>query len=114
MCNVNLRHTRKHSISTDDLLARLEIHNIETYIGRRFLNWAGKIARMDTTRLPRKLLSSWARASRPTGAPKFTYGRGLKKSLKWFNIPHTTWHTIAKNEQRWLELLKTTRATRTH
>ena len=78
MCRVNLLHVRKHRISTESLLERLDLKSIDCYITRRQLAcWAGHVARMSFDRLPRKMLSYWVASKRPKGAPKFTYGRGL-------------------------------------
>ena len=77
MCRVTMEHVREHHVSTAELLERLGIESIDTYIARRQVRWAGHVARMDMGRLPRKVLSSWVRHPRPTGAPQFTYARGL-------------------------------------
>ena len=65
------------------LPGRLRIESIDTYVARRQPRWAGHVARMDMARLPRKILSSWVRHPRPTGAPQFTYARGLHKGSAW-------------------------------
>ena len=82
MCRVNLLHVRKHRISTECLLERLNLKSIDCYVTRRQLAWAGHVVRMSFDRLPRKMMSCWVVSKRPKGAPKFTYGRGLMKAIK--------------------------------
>ena len=106
MCRVNRTHTWKHHISNEDLRTRTGLKEIDTYITKRQLRWAGHVARMDMDRLPRKMISSWARNKRPQGCPKFTYGRGLVKALKKANIDITTWSDQAKDWILWRNLVK--------
>ena len=105
MCRVTRWHTHKHHISTSDLLARLKLDTIDKYINKRQLRWAGHVARMPTSRLPRKMLSSWVRAKRPRGAPKMTYGRTLKKALKAANVEFNGWHDIAQDRLQWRNIV---------
>ena len=106
MCRITRRHTRTHRISTEDLLNRLNLDSIDTYINRRQLRWAGHVARMPSHRLPRKMLSSWVRSKRPRGAPRFTYGRTLKKALKKANVDATNWYESAADKKGWREILR--------
>ena len=101
MCRVTMKHVRKHRISTTQLLERLGIESIDTYIARRQARWAGHVARMDMGRLPRKMLSSWVRHPRPTGAPQFTYARGLHKALRRLGIDRDSWHESAQDREQW-------------
>ena len=106
MCRVNRRHTWEHRISSEELRNRTGIKTIDVYITRRQLRWAGHVARMDSTRLPRKMMSSWVRHKRPSGCPRFTYGRGLNKALKKANLETSSWHELASDRARWAQLLK--------
>ena len=102
---MTLKHTRKHRISTLELLGRLRIETIDTYIARRQLRWAGHVARMDMGRLPRKMLSSWVRSPRPIGAPQFTYARGLHKALDRLGIDRLSWHESAQDRGQWRTMI---------
>ena len=53
------------------LLALVGLSSLDTYIARRQLRWAGHVARMNTARLPRKMLSSWVCQKRPLGCPQY-------------------------------------------
>ena len=52
MCPIARIHTRTGRISTEDLLNRLNLDSIDTYINRRQLRWAGF---MPSHRLPKKI-----------------------------------------------------------
>ncbi len=53
-----------HRITTDELYERIGIKSIEYYIRVRTLRWVGHMARMDKTRLPRRLRAAWVANSR--------------------------------------------------
>ena len=55
-------------------------------IRMRTPRWAGHVARMDKTRLPRRLLTAWVANFRPTGGAEMTYGRSLERWLKYANF----------------------------
>ena len=105
MCRVNRWHTRKYRIRTLDLLKRTGLNTIDVYVSRRQLRWAGHVARMDFDRLPRKMLSAWVTEKRPTGAPEFTYGRGLSKALRKADIETKNWHVTAQDRNIWRETI---------
>ena len=97
ICGVTLRDRKR----TSDLLKKLNLQSIDTYICRQQLRWAGHVVRMPWNRLPRKLLSCWVRSKRPRGCPKYTYGRSLKKCLRKADIDPETWHVTALNRSKW-------------
>ena len=107
MCRVTRRHTRTHRISTVQLLARLGLPTIDSFITRRQLRWAGHVSRMDFRRLPRRMMSSWVRSKRPRGAPRFTYGRTLQKALKKARIDSVAWSALAEDRKTWRNLINT-------
>ena len=106
MCRVTRRHTWRHRISSAELRMRTGLKTIDSYITQRQLRWAGHVARMDQSRLPRKMLSSWVRNKRPLGCPRFTYGRGLNKALKKADIKKTEWHQLAEDRAQWATLTR--------
>ena len=107
MCRVTRRHTHEHHISTAELLRRLGLASIDSYVTKRQLRWAGHVARMDNSRLPRKLLSSWVRHKRPRGAPQFTYGRGLLKAMKKARVDSGEWWLLAADRVKWRKIIDT-------
>jgi hypothetical protein len=87
MCRVTLAHTHRHRIRTTTLLDRVRIKPLTYYYRNRILRWAGHVARMPMTRIPRKFLTGWVANPRPLGRPYMTWGHTLKKALKAFDIP---------------------------
>mmetsp|Transcript_29568 Transcript_29568/g.63652 ORF Transcript_29568/g.63652 Transcript_29568/m.63652 type:complete len:248 (-) Transcript_29568:200-943(-) len=101
MCRVTRTHTWKHHIPSEELMLRLGLDAVEFYVARRQLGWASRVARMDYSRLPRRMLSCWVPHKRPRGAPCMTYGRTLAKALDVFDIDHTKWPTLAADRAAW-------------
>ena len=97
ICRASLRDR----LRTTELLDRLSLESIDTYVCRQQLRWAGHVIRMPWSRLPRKILSCWVRSKRPRGAPKFTYGRSLMNCLKKANIDRERWHLLACDRHSW-------------
>ena len=106
MSRVTRKHTWTHHISTHTLSQELGLDLIDDYVTRRQLRWAGHVARMPFDRLPRRMLSSWVPSRRPTGAPKMTYGRTLRKGLKKFSIELDSWTEQANDRALWSETLR--------
>ena len=92
MCRVTITECYNFRISNEGILRRLNLRKIDDYITKRQLRWSAHVARMDFDRLPRKRLSSWACTKCPIGAPEFTYGRGLYKSLTKTGVDVKNWH----------------------
>ena len=105
MCRVNLYHTRVWHVSTQELLTRLGLEPIDTYVCREQLRWAGHVMRMPWSRLPRKMMSCWVGAKRPRGCPRMTYGRSLYKNLRKAGVDEHVWHEIALDRASWKELI---------
>ena len=59
MCRVTRHHTRKHHISTEELEAKLGIHDIRHYVHSRVLRYLGHVFRMDADRTPSLLQRCW-------------------------------------------------------
>ena len=106
MCRVTKRQTWLHKIDSDTLRRRLKLEKMEYYISLRKLRWAGHLARMPMTRLPRQFLTSWVNHPRPHGRPQYTYGHSLSKSLKRAGIPSVfkEWSQLAQDRANWRKL----------
>ncbi len=70
MCRVIMHQVLTHRTTTDELYERIGIKSIEYFIRVRTLRWVGHVARMDKTRLPRRLLTAWVANSDPLGAQR--------------------------------------------
>ena len=109
MFRVTRKHTREHHISNEELRTRAGLLMADAYVMRHQLRWAGHVSRMEWNRLPRKRLPSWVRHKRLVGAPEFTYGRGLMKSLRKIGLTKNNWSATASDKSGWRELCRTIR-----
>jgi hypothetical protein len=64
MCRISMWHVEQHSITNRELLGRLGLQTMDTYLARRQLQWLGHVWRMDWSWLPRKLLIAWVPVER--------------------------------------------------
>ena len=105
MCRLSRWQIRKHSISSESILRLLGLQPIEYYLYRRQLHWLGKVARMPSNRLPRRMLYASVRPSdakhRPPGHPKPTLASSFDMGLKWANIDPGTWTSVAQDKDVW-------------
>ena len=51
--------------------------------------------------------TDWPPCKRPCGAPRFTYGRALRKSLKKVGISTDTWTAQAMDRANWRNIINT-------
>ena len=91
----------------EELYERIGVQSIEYYIRVRTLRWVGRVARMDKSRLPRRLFLAWVANSRPIGGTEMTYGRSLERWLKHADLPidFSEWSRLAKDRPKWRALI---------
>jgi hypothetical protein len=77
------------------------INDMQYYLDQRVLGWAGHVARVDKTRLPRQLLTSYLDTPRKSGGHPLTCGRILRNTLKRKGIEVNTWMTAAQDRGEW-------------
>ena len=107
MCRVTMHQVELYSITSVELQKRIGIWDLDYYVGRRTLQWVGHVARMDKSRLPRRLLTAWVREPRPEFGQEMSYGRSLERWLKLFGLPlrYTEWATLAQDRAEWARLI---------
>ena len=103
MCRTNLWKSWEQHRKSDDLRRKLKLETMEHYVSLRKQRWAGHLARMPMTRIPRQLLTSWVNQPRPHGRPQYTYGHALNKTLKRAGIPSEfkEWSKLAQERSNW-------------
>ena len=77
------------------------------YSASRTLLWAGHVAQMPKSRLPKRLMLSWVNEPRIAGGQEMNYGRSLQRHLDNFDIPSTftDWGTLAQDWGVWQKLV---------
>jgi hypothetical protein len=106
MCRVNMWHTREFHITTASVLKVLGLRNAETYVCRMQLQWAGHLARMEPTRLPKQFLTAWCGRPRPKGRPELTYGACLEAALAFAGVKVDGWMTLAQDRVAWRRVIE--------
>ena len=105
MCRVARHHTRKHRISTEELEAKLGIHDIRHYVHSRVLRYLGHVLRMDADRTPSLLQRCWVvDGKQPSGKIKVLYDSAVQKLLDEVGLSlldaanKSEWHNITRPE----------------
>jgi len=100
ICRISMWHTREYGTSMVSML-KVKLRSIETHVRRRQLQWAGYVALMPHSRLPRMFLTSWCGYPRPQRRPGFTYGKSLAAALYYAGIKQGGWMEIAQGRVQW-------------
>ena len=96
----------QEKIPDTEVLTRAGLPSIPTILMKAQLRWAGHVARMPDSRIPKKLLfGELQTGKRSLGAPKKRYKDTLKVSLKTFGINPNTWEKEAANRTKWRTLV---------
>ena len=101
MCGINITKMRASGVHHVDLERRLGMANIFDILAARRVQWLGHTYRMEETRLPRRLLTSWVPRARPNGRPHLTYAHGVVKDLVQYNIGKEGWGAKAEDREGW-------------
>ena len=92
MCGINMWHVKEQHIKTDSVLEQLGLRSVGIYMARRRLRWLGHVRRMDWSRLPRKLLSSWVYQARPLGRPRKRWAGSIEDDIKTARLTISNLH----------------------
>ena len=95
-----MRHVREQHIRTYSVLEQLELRSVGIYMARRMLRWLGHVRRMDWSRLPRKLLSSWVYQARPLGRPRKRWAGSIEDDIKTARLTISNLHEKANEENK--------------
>ena len=84
------------------VLEKSGFSSIYTLLMRSQLRWAGHVARMPDSRIPKQLLyGELSQGQRSRGGQKKRYKDTLKSSLKTFNIDHNSWEVLSEQRDQW-------------
>ena len=108
---ITIYDVKELHIKNDDILSMFNLPPMENMVAKRQLRWAGKMVRMDESRLPIKMLACWMNTPRPSRRPHTTTRNSLIRSLQIMdpNISRcgtlNEWFHSAKDESDWNERL---------
>ena len=89
-------------ISNEDVLEEAQLPSIESILLKHQLRWAGHVARMDDSRMPKAVLFGELKSGkRNLGAPKKRFKDQLKKQLSQADIPLSSWQAEATDRLAW-------------
>ena len=102
-CMRKLLHIKwQDHIPDTEVLERTKMPSIQTILRKNQLRWAGHVARMDDSRLPKQLLyCQLAEGERNHGRQKKRFKDTLKADMKDFGIDPDSWEDIAVNRPSW-------------
>ena len=75
--------------------------SLEDTITARRLRWLGHLARMDDSRIPKKILFGWLPQCRPAHGTKLRWRDRVRQDLKKFNISEGNWFHVAQERGPW-------------
>ena len=102
MCRVTMCQAMAHRITSRSLQKRTGLFDLQHYVARRTLLWAGHVARIPKSRLPKRPMLSWVQEPRLSGGQEMNFSRSLSWYLQHFGLPlaFTEWATIAQGRTK--------------
>jgi hypothetical protein len=95
-----------HLLAYHEVLARTKCQSIETTILRRRLIWAGKLVRMEDSRLPKAMLfGEMENGQRRQFGQIKKWHHGLADALEKFGIDRSTWVKHATDPESWKNMV---------
>ena len=74
---------------------------LEDVVVAKRLRWLGHIARMDNSRLPKRLLFGWLPQKRPAHGTKMRWRDRVRKDMKQFGLDERSWFQMAQDRDQW-------------
>jgi len=94
-------------VTNEEVLERSELPRMESILLRQQLRWAGHVARMEDTRIPKAVFfGELKQGKRGRGAPRKRFKDQLKKQLSLADIDHQTWQEKALNRENWRHAIR--------
>ena len=89
-------------VTNVEVLERAGLTSIEALLMKSQLRWAGHVARMENSRLPKQIFySELTQGVRGKGRPLLRYKDTLKERLISCKLPHNTWEALAADRKCW-------------
>ena len=82
--------------------------SMESMLMHRQLRWAGHVARMDNSRMPKAVFyGELCEGKRDRGAPRKRFKDQLKRQLTQAGINHSEWEKLAEDREGWRGTIRT-------
>ena len=93
-------------VTNEEVLKRASLPSLECTLLQQQLRWAGHVARMEDSRMPKAVFFGELReGKRKCGAPKKQYKDQLKKQLSLTEIPLHSWQQEANSRENWRKVV---------
>ena len=98
---------RQHRLASVQVRRRFGAEEaLEDVVAAKRLRWVGHVARMDDSRLPKKLLFGWLPQRRPAHGTRQRWRDKVRKDLKRFRIEEGGWFHVAQDREMWRGICK--------
>jgi hypothetical protein len=107
---INMHHVAEYQIKNEHICNYFSVPDPIDMLWKRQFNLRGKFARMDSTRLPRKFLTTWVSHPWCSGGQHYTLQNSYVETLQHIlpNIPDNgtidLWLPLAQNCEQWKTL----------
>ena len=93
-------------VTNEEVLKRASLPSLECTLLQQQLRWAGHVARMEDSRMPKAVFFGELReGKRKCGAPKKRYKDQLKKQLSLTEIPLHSWQQEMNSCENWCKVV---------
>ena len=108
MLHLTIYDVKDDRISNEEVRRRMGIYPMETILGLRRARWIEKLANMESTRSPRRILHAWMPQARPTGKPNQTTRKALADELRTLGTTSElkTFIPLARDKNSWGEMVE--------
>ncbi|KAI8499112.1 hypothetical protein Bbelb_228760 [Branchiostoma belcheri] len=89
-------------VTNTEVLGRANLQSMEAMLMTRQLRWAGHLARMEDSRMPKAVFyGELCQGKRDRGAPRKRFKDQLKRQLIAADIPVKEWESLASDRSAW-------------
>jgi sorting nexin-29 len=99
---MGIRYETHGHVSNSSLRQKCRLPKLENVLRKKRLRWFGHAARMDSSRLPRKMLTAHLGKNRPHGRPHKSWRQAIAEDLNFIGC-YKTYPEAVQNRDRWRE-----------
>ena len=117
LTGINRLMQHHRHLTSEDMAKKAGLRSCESYLNERLLSWAGHVARMATSQMPRWTLFAWYDGPRASGKPHFTLRHRLTILLRKLpdklsvaarsSLLKHGWVHAAQDREKWVDITRT-------
>jgi hypothetical protein len=97
---------RKHKVTSNTILDKIGMKPLHYYLDLKILAYAGHVARMPETRLPKIAKYSILKGPRKRGRPPTTSFKNIHDGLKRKEMDTIKWKNLAGDKTKWANMIR--------